>query len=59
MGSGKNISLAEYLGRVKVVKIVKMAASVKRSGESGVGETHHLNRSATDIISEVNPHPIP
>jgi hypothetical protein len=59
VGSGKNINLAEYFGKVRVVKIVKIAASVRRRGESGVGETHHLNLSATDIISEVNPHPIP
>lgn len=59
IGSGMNINLAEYLGKVRVVKMVKMAASVRRMGESGVGETHHLNFSATDTISEVIPHPIP
>lgn len=59
VGRGKNINLAEYLGKVRVVRMVKMAASVSRRGERGVGETHQRNFSATDIISDVKPHPIP
>ena len=59
VGSGRNINLAEYLGKVRVVKIVKMAARVRRRVASGVEDIHHLNRSATEIISDVNPHPIP
>lgn len=57
--NGKNVSFAEYLGRESVVRMVSIAARVSLREDSGVGDTHHLNLSATESISDDNPQPTP
>jgi len=43
-GNGKKVNFAAYLGRVRVVRIVRMAARVSRNGERGVGEKRKERR---------------